>query len=158
MCSTSHHIGLHHCFAILPSPGLQLQMANFHSDAIVSVLELIHVQESLLLACSSMPWCMMSPLKYFSHKCVALLTTLGYTVVNRNKGISVLARPLSTALKTHSYVELRRNSVIAPMSSHPHHGIRFCPMPRAPVDIPKLSAGADTFHGSGSRPGWLGLA
>ena len=53
--------------------------------------------------------------------------------VNRNTGISVLARPLSTTPKTHSYVEIRRNSVIAPMSSHPHHRIRFCPILWAPV-------------------------
>ena len=99
VCSTSHHIGLHHCFAILPSPGLQLQMANFHSDAIVSVLELIHVQESLLQACPpSMPWCMMSPLKYFSHKCVALLTTLGYTVLRFCH--STLSRPQNGELSS----------------------------------------------------------
>ena len=62
---------LHKCVALLTTLGYTVfpfitsqepKMANFHSGAIiVSVLELIQVQQSLFKACSpSMPWCMMS--------------------------------------------------------------------------------------------------
>ena len=68
-----------------------------------------------------------------------------------------LEKTMSSLTITNKIIDLLRNSVIAPIPSHPHHGIRFYPMLSASEGIPTHSADADAFFRSWSRSDCLGL-
>ena len=69
------------------------------------------------------------------------------SLFNRNKGISVLARPLRTAPKTHSSVDICRNSVITPPPQYTHLGSpsALCQRLQAAVGKPICSDNADAW-------------